>query len=234
MTALRRAAEEKQRRDAESSAQLSERLEVLQTQLVKAEEEASIDPLTKVANRGTFNHVFARMMDHARMTKQPLSLAMIDIDRFKTINDTHGHPIGDRVLLCAANWLGKGLRHTDFIARYGGEEFAVLFRDARLAEIDARMTQVLGEIATRSFEYDQNGETKHGAVHGQRRRGRVEPGRDAAGPAPARGRGALRGQAHRPQPRRREEALPAQRSAAPLRGWSGPPSRRRRYGEPGR
>jgi diguanylate cyclase len=160
VTSLRRAVEEKKRLDAESSALLSERLEVLQTQLVKAEEEASIDPLTRIANRGTFEQVFARMLDHARMTKQPLSLALIDIDRFKAINDTHGHQIGDRVLLCAAMWLGRSLRQTDFIARYGGEEFAVLFRDATLAEMEARMAQVLGEIATRSFEYEQDGETR--------------------------------------------------------------------------
>jgi len=160
VTTLRRAVEEKQRRDAESSALLSERLEVLQTQLVKAEEEASIDPLTRIANRGTFDQVFARMLEHARMTKQPLSLAFIDIDRFKTINDSHGHQIGDRVLLCAAMWLGRSLRQSDFIARYGGEEFAVLFRDATLAEVEARMAQVLGEIAARSFEYELDSETR--------------------------------------------------------------------------
>ena len=160
VTTLRHAVGEKQRRDAESSALLSERLEVLQTQLVKAEEEASIDPLTRIANRGTFDQVFARMLDHARMTKQPLSLALIDIDRFKTINDSHGHQIGDRVLLCAAMWLGRNLRQTDFIARYGGEEFAILFRDAKLAEIETRMTQVLGEIAARSFEYELDSQTR--------------------------------------------------------------------------
>jgi diguanylate cyclase (GGDEF)-like protein len=160
VTTLRHAVQEKRRLDAESSALLSERLEVLQTQLVKAEEEASIDPLTKIANRGAFDQEFARMIDHARMTKQPLSLALIDIDRFKAINDTHGHPIGDRVLLCAAMWLGRTLRQTDFVARYGGEEFAVLFRDTKLADVEARLTQVLGDIATRSFEYEQDGETR--------------------------------------------------------------------------
>jgi diguanylate cyclase len=160
VTALRQAVQEKQRRDAESSALLSERLELLQTQLVKAEEEAALDPLTKIANRGTFDQVFARMLDHARMTKQPLSLALVDVDRFKAINDTHGHPIGDRVLLCAAMWLGRSLRQTDFIARYGGDEFAVLFRDTKVADVETRMTQVVGEIATRSFEYLQDGETR--------------------------------------------------------------------------
>ena len=131
--------------------------EVAQFQLVG---EASIDPLTKIANRGAFDQVFARMIDHARMTKQPLSMALIDLDRFKAINDTHGHPIGDRVLLCAANWLSRGLRHSDFIARYGGEEFAVLFRDTRLADVESRLNQVLGEIARQSYEYEQDGGTK--------------------------------------------------------------------------
>jgi diguanylate cyclase len=157
---LRLAVEEKQRRDAESAASLSNRLEELQTQLVKAEEEASLDPLTKIANRGTFDQVFARMIANARATKMPLSVAMVDIDGFKSINDTHGHQIGDRVLLCAAMWLGKGLRHTDFLARYGGEEFAVILKDARLTEIHTRMTQVLAEIASRSFEYGEAGKTR--------------------------------------------------------------------------
>jgi diguanylate cyclase len=157
---LRRAVEEKQRRDAESSARLTERLEVLQTKLVKAEEEASLDPLTRVANRGAFDQALARMVANARATKMALTLALVDIDEFKRINDTHGHPIGDRVLLCAAMWLGKGLRHVDFLARYGGEEFAILFKDARLGEIDARMTQTLSDIAARSFEYEVESETR--------------------------------------------------------------------------
>jgi diguanylate cyclase (GGDEF)-like protein len=157
---LRQAVEEKQRRDAESAAQLTERLAVLQTRLVQAEEEASIDPLTRVANRGAFDQVFTRMVAGARAAKTPLTLAMIDIDGFKRINDTHGHPVGDRVLLCAAMWLGKGLRQTDFLARYGGEEFAVVFKDARAAEIAARLTQMLADIAARSFEYDEDGVTK--------------------------------------------------------------------------
>jgi diguanylate cyclase (GGDEF)-like protein len=154
IASLREVVAEKQRRDAEESAQLTQRLQVLQTQLLRAEEEATTDPLTRIPNRGAFDQALLRMIENARATRKPLSLAMIDVDHFKAINDTHGHPIGDRVLLCAAQWIGRSLRQTDFIARYGGEEFAVVLKDARLSEIDSRMSQVLGEISTRSFEYD--------------------------------------------------------------------------------
>jgi diguanylate cyclase len=155
VTTLRHAVEEKHRRDAESSARLTERLEVLQTKLVKAEEEAALDPLTRIANRGSFDRALSQMIDEARASRTPLSLGMIDIDRFKQINDVHGHPIGDRVLLCAAMWLGKGMRHTDFLARYGGEEFAIVLWDTRLADVEARVAQILSEMSSRSFEYDE-------------------------------------------------------------------------------
>ena len=151
---LRAAVEEKQRRDAEASATLTQRLKVLQRQLDKVEEEASLDPLTKIANRGAFDRALASMIRYAREHHTALSMAMFDIDHFKRINDTHGHPVGDRVLLCAAQWLAKGLRSSDFIARYGGEEFAVLFPNARSAEIEKRVCQVIAEIAGRSFEYE--------------------------------------------------------------------------------
>ena len=89
-----------------------------------------------------------------------LTLAMLDIDSFKRINDTHGHPTGDRVLLCAAMRLGKSLRQSDFIARYGGEEFAVLLNDATVDEVQPRPTQVVAEIGSRSFEYDAESGTR--------------------------------------------------------------------------
>jgi diguanylate cyclase len=151
---LRDAVQEKQRRDDETYASLNMRVEVLQMKLVRAEEEAALDPLTRVANRRSFDRALRRMTAAARQSKAPLTLAMLDVDSFKRINDTHGHPIGDRVLLCAAMWLGKSLRHSDFIARYGGEEFAVILYDATLSEVQPRLAAVLAEISTRTFEYD--------------------------------------------------------------------------------
>jgi diguanylate cyclase (GGDEF)-like protein len=157
VTTLKRAVHEKQERDEQAYTKLNKRVETLQTRLVKAEEEASIDPLTRIANRGSFDRALRRMMSSAKRAGTPLSLAMIDIDNFKKINDTHGHPVGDRVLLCAAMWLGKGIRHTDFLARYGGEEFVVVFSDAKIAQAEARMTEVLAQIAGQSYDYETDG-----------------------------------------------------------------------------
>jgi diguanylate cyclase len=154
VSSLRQTVEEKQKRDERAYTQLSSRVEALQSRLSEVEEEASTDPLTRIGNRGRFQRTLSRMMETARSSGSPLALAMLDVDDFKTINDTHGHPIGDRVLLCAAQWLSKGLRQTDFVARYGGEEFAVLLGKATAGQVEERLRQLLADIASSSYEYE--------------------------------------------------------------------------------
>jgi diguanylate cyclase len=154
VSSLRHAVEEKQKRDERAYEQLTVRVESLQARLSEVEEEASLDGLTRIANRGRFQRAFARMMDQARANGTPLSLAMLDVDNFKQINDTHGHPIGDRVLVCAAQWLGKGLRQTDFVARYGGEEFAVVMPGASAAQVEDRLNRLLEDVANSCYEYE--------------------------------------------------------------------------------
>ncbi len=151
---LLRTIEEKQKRDEKTLNALSQKVEMLQAHLVHADEQASIDPLTRIANRGSFDRSLVHMVQTARTMNGPLSLALLDIDHFKSINDTHGHPIGDRVLLCAAQWLAGATRRTDMVARYGGEEFAIILPDADLAVAEARFGPVLTQIASRRFDYD--------------------------------------------------------------------------------
>ena len=85
------------------------------------------DQLTDMANRRSFNQRIVREWRTAIRTRSPISLMMIDVDKFKIYNDTYGHQQGDVVLQTVADTLRrKLLRSTDFAARWGGEEFAVL------------------------------------------------------------------------------------------------------------
>ncbi len=88
------------------------------------------DSLTSLHNRRYFNERLLDEVERARRYGDSLSLIMCDIDHFKRINDTYGHPVGDEVLCWVAETLRKGLRKTDVISRYGGEEFAVLLSNA--------------------------------------------------------------------------------------------------------
>jgi diguanylate cyclase len=151
---LRKTVDEKQQRDQRAYIQLNQRVESLQTRLSEVEEEAALDALTRVSNRRGFQRAFSRMFSQAKAQQIPFSVAMIDIDNFKAINDAHGHPIGDRVLLCTAQWLTRSMRQTDFVARYGGEEFAVLIGAATAAQVEARMRDVVAGIAGSNYEYE--------------------------------------------------------------------------------
>ena len=86
----------------------------------------TIDGLTGLFNRQMFNELLRREAARARRYKEPLSLILIDIDHFKKINDTHGHLIGDRVLIALSSELQQIIRTSDLLCRWGGEEFALL------------------------------------------------------------------------------------------------------------
>jgi diguanylate cyclase (GGDEF)-like protein len=87
---------------------------------------AVVDELTGIANRRRFFEVAARDLTAAVRQGRELTGLMIDIDHFKRVNDTYGHPTGDDVIRTVAERLGARLRETDLLGRYGGEEFAVL------------------------------------------------------------------------------------------------------------
>jgi two-component system, cell cycle response regulator len=99
--------------------------EAAQRQLLEA---ALRDGLTHTFNRRYFTQRLAAEMRFAERHAQGVSLVMLDIDHFKDINDTHGHPMGDQILRRLGELLHETLRAEDVLARYGGEEFAVLAR----------------------------------------------------------------------------------------------------------
>jgi diguanylate cyclase (GGDEF)-like protein len=105
------------------------------------------DPLTALLNRGAFDACLGIQARRAEARAQPLSVAMIDVDHFKQLNDTHGHGTGDAVLTWIASRLRQSVRDTDLVARYGGEEFVVAFIDSDHERLDERMEGWRREVA---------------------------------------------------------------------------------------
>ncbi len=89
--------------------------------------EANTDALTGLSSRRYFLETLASELDRSRRYGHPLSVAMIDVDRFKRVNDTYGHEVGDEVLRALGNLLVRELRTIDRVGRLGGEEFAAIF-----------------------------------------------------------------------------------------------------------
>ncbi len=87
---------------------------------------SSRDALTGLANRRQFELTIAREIDRVARAGEPALVLMADIDHFKAVNDTHGHPAGDQVLKAVAAALQDCVRPMDTVARYGGEEFAII------------------------------------------------------------------------------------------------------------
>lgn len=113
---------------------------------------SSIDMLTKVHNRRSFDQEIVRELSRASRIGHQLACLFIDLDHFKTVNDTYGHQIGDRVLRTVGLFLNKQLRKTDIIARYGGEEFAILLPNcdqARALEIAETLRLKLSRLIFR-------------------------------------------------------------------------------------
>ncbi len=94
--------------------------------LAQVRELADSDGLTGVANRRTFDRTLEQSLTMPALHEAPLSLVMVDIDHFKSVNDTYGHQVGDTVLRQVAGALTKVSRRSDLVARYGGEEFAIV------------------------------------------------------------------------------------------------------------
>jgi diguanylate cyclase (GGDEF)-like protein len=114
---------------------------VLRAQLFEQMERmATTDGLTGLLNHRTFQSKADEHLAQARRYQRKLSLILTDIDHFKSVNDTYGHPTGDAVLRGVAKILKDKARDTDIVARYGGEEFAII-----MPETDAKGAQVIAE-----------------------------------------------------------------------------------------
>ena len=120
----------------------------------KLEHLSRTDRLTGLFNRGHWEETLLLEFKRARRTGQPFSLMMFDIDHFKKVNDTYGHPAGDEVIRRTAAALGDCIRETDVAGRYGGEEFAVLLVNTAAADAQVVAERIRTTVEAQTVSHD--------------------------------------------------------------------------------
>ncbi|HXE95723.1 MAG TPA: diguanylate cyclase [Dongiaceae bacterium] len=123
----------------------AERMKIIRSQMVR-------DSMT-----GLFNHTATKehldtVIADAHRKREEVCFAMIDVDRFKTVNDTYGHPIGDRVLIALARLIRQRVRKADIVGRFGGEEFAVVLPGCSIKEAETLMNELRESFAAVIFQ----------------------------------------------------------------------------------
>jgi diguanylate cyclase len=140
---------------ARNEAQAAEaRIHALEAELAEISALASHDQLTNSLNRRGLDDVFEREQARADRHGTALSIAMLDLDDFKKLNDTHGHEAGDEALIHVVRIVKDTLRSMDVIGRFGGEEFVVVLPDTPLNEAIAVITRLQKELTKRIFMYN--------------------------------------------------------------------------------
>lgn len=151
---VRDAMDKRRQREERQMALLAQRLTNLRSELTEARVAASMDGLTKLANRQAFDAHAQRVQELGLLFSAPPCLLMMDVDHFKQVNDSYGHPGGDVVLQEVAKCLLRTfLRKQDFVARFGGEEFAVLLVDTSLSSAIELAERVRNMVQQRAITY---------------------------------------------------------------------------------
>lgn len=127
----------------QEAAEVKQRTELLETRARKLEEQSRLDPLTGLYNRGWLDGSLDAEFRRASENNWPLSIAFIDLDYFKNVNDQYGHQAGDEVLVTVARLLSQCLRRNDIIARYGGDEFLIVLPGVGLDLAGSLLKRVL-------------------------------------------------------------------------------------------
>lgn len=147
------------------SAERREMLEVVGNQVAislqnarlyaRMEQMATTDGLTGLLNHRSFQSRLEETIARHRRSEQPFGLVLTDIDHFKSVNDTYGHPVGDEVLRQVSRVFKESLREVDVPCRYGGEEFAIILEDADRATAMQVANRLRESIAALEFQSDQ-------------------------------------------------------------------------------
>ncbi len=138
---------EQNRTANESLNQSNNEIAELKVRMADIRSEALTDPLTGLANRRAFNEQLTDCLATAAEDKKPLSLLMLDIDHFKSFNDTYGHQLGDEVIRLVAGCMSANTKEQDTAARYGGEEFAIVLPQTSMHDAKVIAEQIRVVVA---------------------------------------------------------------------------------------
>lgn len=133
----------------------AEKIKGLENKLAQMSELVREDQLTGSLNRRGMEDIFEREADRADRRSTPLCIAMLDLDNFKKLNDTHGHNAGDEALVHLVRVVKQTLRSIDVIARWGGEEFIIIMPETGLEEAAQAMVRVQRELTKHFFTADE-------------------------------------------------------------------------------
>ncbi len=148
--------DERKKRQQQRIKRLGEKLKAVEQELGSARKEMELDPLTRLYNRGALDLQLERTVGVSFFSETPACVFMVDIDHFKQVNDTHGHPAGDAVIQQIADRLVSTFpRKTDFVARYGGEEFCILLPGASLEVCQRLGDRLLEAVRREPFQYQE-------------------------------------------------------------------------------
>jgi two-component system, cell cycle response regulator len=127
------------------------RILTLQRELIRAKEqlrfEATHDVLTGIWNRRAIVDFLAQELARAQRDQQPVGVMMVDLDHFKSVNDTYGHAVGDAVLKKVATCLVRSVRSYDWVGRYGGEEFLIVLSNTSLSDVKRRGERLCAAVS---------------------------------------------------------------------------------------
>lgn len=133
-------------------ARVNERTQALQDALAAAHTLAITDSLTRTFNRRQMETLVHDEVERAQRYEQPMSLIILDIDHFKTVNDNYGHPAGDKVLRKVSEILAGSLRQSDSLGRWGGEEFLILLPQIHLGAAASVAEKLRLAVSSTNFE----------------------------------------------------------------------------------
>lgn len=148
--AAARMASERELAERQAQQAMQDRTTRLETELKQAEQLANTDAMTGCYNRRAFDRVFAQMFAEATRTDAELCCIMLDLDKFKQVNDTFGHDVGDDLVRAAARAIRENLRAMDVPCRYGGDEFIILLPKAGADEAQGVAARIRNAYATAS------------------------------------------------------------------------------------